>query len=52
MLAPKDPGSLMTIIVVFATAAMIFWRTVIRLTIIAFAALAVFGLLTFLQSLH
>lgn len=52
MSAPSDPGSLMTIIVVIVTVAMIFWRSVIRLTIIACVALAVLGLHTFLQGLH
>ena len=52
MFTPRDPGSLMTIIVVMVAVTMILWRTVIKLTAIGFVALAVYGLLTLFQGLH
>lgn len=42
----------MTIIVMIVAVTMIFWRTVIKLAMIGFVALAVYGLLKLLQGLH
>jgi hypothetical protein len=52
MLMPRDPGSLMMIILVIVAVAMIFWRTLIKLTLAGFVALAIFGLIFLLQGLR
>jgi len=42
----------MAIIVMIVVVTMIFWRTAIKLAMIGFVALAVYGLLKLLQGLH
>jgi hypothetical protein len=51
MSALRDPGSVMTVIVIVTTG-MIFWRAIIKLAVAAFLGLAIFGLLALLQGLH
>jgi hypothetical protein len=48
----RDPGSLISIILVVLTTVMISWRTVIKFVIIGVVALAMFGLLDLMQGLR
>jgi hypothetical protein len=48
----QDPGSLMWIILIMGAVIVVFWRTVIKLVLIAVVALAVLGFADALRGLH
>ena len=52
MFGPRDPEPFMMIILLIVTLGLIFWRTVIKLLIVGFMTLAIFGLIELLQGLH
>lgn len=49
---PQDPHSTMLILLVIVSGVVIFWRTAIRLVIIAAVLLVALGALALSQSLH
>jgi hypothetical protein len=49
---PLDPESIRMILLLIAAAAVIFWRVVLKLLVIAAIFMAVLGALTMVQGLH
>jgi len=52
MLAAQEPGGLMWVILIIVAMVVVFWRTVIKLFVIAVVALVVLGFADALYGLH
>jgi hypothetical protein len=52
MFAAQDPSSVILVTLVVAAAAVLYWRTVIKLLTIGTVMLVMLGLLDLLRSLH
>jgi hypothetical protein len=52
MFAARDPSSVILVILVIASAAVLYWRTMIKLLAIGAVMLVVLGLVDLLRALH